>query len=322
MANSTNKIAQMVTDPVGYGSGIRFDYLGSPSSAGAANNWISGNTDKTGGLFDPTLDTSSSFYGDLAGSAIGDVDDKLRKMNIALTSAQNSVNNPSASTDTLKPAEIQRLTKESRQKTANDYLEQNKFAVRLISVANKEKVVFKSSPTNITESRNAVYRPMDVTHLPGNYQIYSHTMPRTWNLTIKLFSRNGIEAEENLATLTTLKSWLLPYFGQSKTSGVGEGMNNSAYSAELLGAPPDILRFTAYSDPTKSGLANINNVPCIMTQVDSNYPDDVDYIQCSSSKVPFPTIISVNIMLMEVHSPNEFKKFNIVDYKNGRLTAW
>lgn len=321
MANSTNKITQLTsaTGP-GKSSGISFDSFGSISNSDSVNNWISGNSDKTNLLFDPSLDTSSSYFGtDYATTALGDIDDKLRKFDITSgIASQGQV----ADTNTLKPQDIQRLIQESRQQTANQILEENKFAVRLVSVANGDKVVFKSSPTSISESRMAVYRPIDVMHLPGNYSVYSHTNPRNWAVIVKLFSRNPVEAEENLATLTMLKSWMLPYFGKSKTAGVGAQINSSAYNAEMLGAPPEVLRFTAYSDPTKSGLSNIRNVPIILQSMDSSYTDEVDYIQTSVSKVPFPALMSINMTLVEVHSPNEYKNFNIVDYKNGNLKSW
>lgn len=321
MANSTNKISQLTTSVgPGKGSGISFDSFGSATNSNTANEWISGNSDKTNLLFDPSLDTSSSYFGaDYATTALGDIDDKLRKFDI--TSNVAGQGQP-ADTNTLKPQDIQRLVQESRQQTANQLLEENKFAVRLISVANGDKVVFKSSPTSISESRMAVYRPIDVMHLPGNYSVYSHTNPRTWSVIIKLFSRNAIEAEENLATVTMLKSWMLPYFGNSKTSGVGQQNNSSAYSAELLGAPPEVLKFTAYSDPTKNGLSNIRNVPAVLQSMDSSYTDEVDYIKTAVSQVPFPTIMNINMTIVEVHSPNEYKSFSIVDYKNGNLKSW
>lgn len=328
MSNSMNKIAQQAgqVKPVDKSGAPSTSSFGSSAASigSAAFGFVADTISGVGDFALDGIETASSFFGDLKGSFFGGNDTKAK-----VTSPKDYVksqldNMGSTGTNAnLKPQEVTRLTTTSRQKTAENYLEHNKFAVRLKSYSNGEQVVFKSMPVSFSEGRMVVYRPMEITHLPGNYQVYSHTNPRTWQMSIKLFSRNAIEAEENLATITTLKSWTLPYFGASKTSGVGQGANNQPYSAELLGAPPDVLKFTAFSDASKpTGLANIRNIPVVVTSLEIPYPEDVDYIKTQTSQVPFPVIMNISIQLTEVHSPMEYQAFNIVDFKNGNLSKW
>jgi hypothetical protein len=117
----------------------------------------------------------------------------------------------------------------------------------------------------------------------------------------------------------------------------------------LLGAPPDVLYLSAYSgvipqratgptqnsSPTASSsrehLGNIYRVPVVIKNFSHVYPADVDYIPTAGggvnfdvsdqrTGVPFPTIMTVTIALLEVHSPTSFaKNFDLYSYKLGIL---
>lgn len=196
-------------------------------------------------------------------------------------------------------------------------LVENKFAVRLRSIQNGDLVVFRISP-EISETRSAAYKTLDPVHMPGAIQVYQNTAPRTWNVSgIKLVSRNGEEAEENLATVNQLRSWMMPFFGKTNTSG-----NRDGYVADLLGSPPEILEFTAYSSQAEKGMTNIRKIPTIMTTMNLNYPTDVDYIKTAKTNQPFPAVTTVDIILVETHSPKQLSQFDLIDYRHGELEGF
>lgn len=103
----------------------------------------------------------------------------------------------------------------------------------------------------------------------------------------------------------------------------------------ILGAPPDVLLFSAYSATsgetggmTKTeGLTHIRRIPVVITTLNITYPSDVDYIPASGGGsggegVPMPTVMSVEITLNETHSPDEYSNFSLEDFYNGRLEGF
>lgn len=205
---------------------------------------------------------------------------------------------------------------ENRNKRHLEVLEQNPFAVRLRSISNQDVVVFRVSP-EISESRTAGYKTLDPVHMPGAVQVYQSTAPRTWNIAgIKLVSRNGEEAEENLATVNQLRSWMMPFFGKTNTAGVDN------YGPDLLGSPPEVLEFTAYSNANNTGVTNIRKIPVVMTTVNINYPTDVDYIKTAATQQPFPAVMTVDVIIVETHSPNQLSNFDLIKYRHGQLPGF
>ena len=119
----------------------------------------------------------------------------------------------------------------------------------------------------------------------------------------------------------------------------------------LLGAPPDVLYLYAYSGvmpqssasgpgggtgaasnrASREHLGNIFKVPVVIKTFSHIYPADVDYIPTagggvnfsendSRTGVPFPTIMTVTVALIEVHSPTSFaQNFDLSSYKLGIL---
>lgn len=221
--------------------------------------------------------------------------------------------------DNIRPSSSQsEVLAQFRNDRHKEFVDQNRFAVRLKSMSNKAVVAFRVSP-DINETRNAAYKTIDPIHMPGAIQIFTHSSPRTWSLSgIKLISRNGYEAEENLATINQLRSWMMPFFGETDTAGKG----TPKYEADLLGAPPEVLEFTAYSDKGKTGITNIRKIPTVMTNLSIPYPTDVDYIETALTKQPFPTVMSIDIILVETHSPREFAKFDLIKFRNGELEGF
>lgn len=221
----------------------------------------------------------------------------------------------------------------------------NQFKVKLRSQVTNTVVAFDVTP-EITETRNVNYKTLEPVHLPGGIHVYGGTSSRIFNINnIRLVSRSRREATKNLYRLNILRSWAMPYFGVNNTS--------------LVGAPPDVLALNAYAtgpqDSANSKVltadessrqgegnqeqnsnrikrerpTNIHNIPVVLQQISIPYPSDTDYINTISETfndgteilegVPFPAIMTVDLVLLETHSPSEFGKFNLKDYRQGRL---
>lgn len=194
------------------------------------------------------------------------------------------------------------------------------------SPANRETVIFDATP-EFSESRTVNYKNIDPIHAPGGMYMYANTNARTFSIQGKLISRSVFEATKNLAYVQYLRTWAMPVFGI-----VGPG---AAAGEGILGAPPALLFLTAYANsqpgsqpvqtlvPTSDGTVpaignNIWQVPTIITQLDIPYPSDVDYLP-TINQIPFPTIITVSISLVEAHSPNAYQNFTLQDFKTGNL---
>jgi len=212
-------------------------------------------------------------------------------------------------------------------------------------------VSFKVTP-DVVENRAVNYKALDPIHMPGQIHVYTNTASRTYALnSIKLISRTSEEATKNLWAINVLRHWTTPYFGINSSSLTPEQRNNRKTgrehfrseddgqiegeralfgTRELLGAPPDVLYLTAYSEVGKKG--NIHKVPVVITNLSIPYPSDVDYMPTQAGVeiankyrfidggVPFPTVMTIDINCVETHSPREYSKFDIFDFRNGRLT--
>lgn len=99
-----------------------------------------------------------------------------------------------------------------------------------------------------------------------------------------------------------------------------------ARAQKFLGAPPDVLYLTAYSDSRDTGgtldkVTNIFRIPVVITALSITFPNDVDYIPTVDGQ-PFPIIMSISLSLVETHSPREFEKFDIFKYRDGLLPGF
>ena len=53
------------------------------------------------------------------------------------------------------------------------------------------------------------------------------------------------------------------------------------------------------------------------------YPSDVDYIPTDDENpTPMPTIMTLDITLIETHSPTEYENFSLDDYRIGNLIGF
>ena len=201
-------------------------------------------------------------------------------------------------------------------------------------------VTFDVTPDFI-ETRNVNYSSLEPLHQPGQIMIYKNTSSRNFNVSnARMVSRTTEEADRNLRRLWMLRGWTMPRFGrnsstlsgpqranrQSDFNGTSEFFNEpdkrDKLGVEALGAPPQVLKLSAYSNPaSQSGRRNpqhIDRVPVVIQQLNIPYPSDVDYIPTSTG-VPMPIIMTVDITLVETHSPSEYERFSLNHYRSGIL---
>lgn len=121
------------------------------------------------------------------------------------------------------------------------------------------------------------------------------------------------------------------------TSSNSTNTQSSSSGKALLGAPPEVLYLSAYSNATNSNpggqttqqgssgilnkQTNITQVPCVITALSYMYPNDVDYIPTIQGQ-PFPIVMDISISVVESHSPQELEYFDIFKYRAGALPGF
>lgn len=222
------------------------------------------------------------------------------------------------------------------------------YKVRLFAVRNfpSSYVVFEASPT-VSESRSVEYAQVAPVHMPGSIQVYKRTGSRTFGVRAKLISRNTAQATKNMEYLQRLRGWTMPYFGvrdyaleEASTAFAkqdeAKGISNStpgvpvSDSGSMLGAPPDVLYFYAYSSSVNAGSdrsgtdgrVNLKKIPVVLTNLSIDYPDDVDYIPVEGTGEPFPVKMEISIELLETHAPADYENFSLSAFKQGNLVQF
>jgi hypothetical protein len=160
----------------------------------------------------------------------------------------------------------------------------------------------------VTESRSVGYEPVQPAQFPGAFQKYKGTESVQWVVNAILISRTTAEATVNLRNMNMLRGWTMPFFGE----------NTATMFPGKLGAPPPVLRFKGLRE------SMIGEVPVVITSLNWSWPRDVDYIPAVSpdgvaSNVPFPTVISIAIYLVESFSTTEFNQFDLDSYRMGDM---
>ncbi len=218
------------------------------------------------------------------------------------------------------------------------------------SMRRSERIAFEATP-DLNETRNVNYKTIDPVHAPGQIYAYANTSSRSFNLSaVKLISRTPEEAARNLTKMWLLRSWTMPRFGKGTLSeqqqmlrdqgqfavedidgdpNTGSGANIAG--SELRGQPPTVLYLSAYSREgfrsfqvggKNGGPGHINHVPVVITNMSFQYPSDIDYIPAEGSNIPMPTILPIDMTLMETHSANEYESFSLDNFRTGRLAGF
>lgn len=196
------------------------------------------------------------------------------------------------------------------------------------AIADQKTVLFEVMP-EVTEQRQVQYEAVAPPQFIGAFQKFKGTDSVQWIIQGQFVARNSFEASKNLAYLRLLRSWTLPFFGQ-KILTVDR-------FAPMLGAPPPVLMFTAYSKNL------IGPVPTVITGLNWSWPKDVDYIQAlddgfsltgttvetfnavlsakgdSGNLIPFPAVINITVNLVESFSIGQFNAFDLEAYRRGNM---
>jgi len=228
---------------------------------------------------------------------------------------------------------------------------ENPFKVRLTAPSQGGLTVSFDASPNISENRNVNYASLEPLHAPGQIQVYKNTSSRNFQISdVRILSRTTEEADSSLRKLWTLRSWCMPRFGKSSTltnlqrderdfqrnlSEADVAALGDDVGVELLGAPPPILYLSAYSKTIGSSgrkigenisnvwqvAQHINRVPVVIQQLTIPYPNDIDYVTTTSG-VPMPIMMNLDLALVETHSPNSYENFNLSAFKQGILQGF
>jgi hypothetical protein len=203
--------------------------------------------------------------------------------------------------DTYSASQINQLSGSNGAKSAHQvFLTERGFE--------ENTIIFEVMP-EITENRNVDYEAIAPAQFPGAFQKYKGTQSTTWNVNVKFTARNTEEATRRYLQMSMLRGWTMPFFGQ----------NTSQDFQKKLGAPPPVLKFGGWR-----GLVGV--VPVVMTSMNWQWPSDVDYIPTSilgedGQAIPFPTVMNIQITLVESFSSQEFNNFSLADFRQGQMTT-
>lgn len=179
----------------------------------------------------------------------------------------------------------------------------NDHVVRLTSKIDTSEVVTFDIMPEISENRQADYESLSAAQMPGEFQKYKGTKSTTWQINGMFTCRTVEEATRNLNYINLLRAWLEPFFGSNQR--------------ERLGAPPPVLDLTGWREL-------VGPVPVVMTQLNWTWPKDCDWIPTSkldenNRNVPFPTVMNVQMTVVESFSAEEFNGFNLAAFKSGKM---
>lgn len=170
------------------------------------------------------------------------------------------------------------------------------------------EIIFKIMP-DIVENRNVDYEAVAPAQSPSAFQKYKGTQPTQWTINATFVCRTTGEATQNLNYINTLRGWTMPYFG----------VKTGQRYLSKLGAPPPVLILSGYRGRM------IGPVPVVMTGLNWNFPQDVDYIPATDiyggKVIPFPTVMKVSINLVESWSTEQMNGFDLHAFRTGDYTA-
>lgn len=82
------------------------------------------------------------------------------------------------------------------------------------------------------------------------------------------------------------------------------------------GAPPPIVKLNGYGDYV------LKNIPCVVEQMTTDLPNNVDYIRCpvpTGGNQWVPTDSTINVILKPIYSRNKVEQFSLDNFVNGSL---
>lgn len=164
----------------------------------------------------------------------------------------------------------------------------------------------------VAEQHSIEYEALSAPHMPGEFQKYKGTKSTQWTITGMFAARTRDEARRNYVFINNLRGWTKPYFGDKQRLQFSEGGGRGK-----LGAPPPVLMFSGWR-----GI--VGEVPVVLTSVNWSWPKDCDWIPMgindeNGQEMPFPTVMNVNLNIIESFSPQQFNNFDLVAFRNGNM---
>jgi hypothetical protein len=179
-----------------------------------------------------------------------------------------------------------------------------------IEPLSEDEVLFEIMP-QVSESYTANYEALSPSQMPGEFQKYKGSSSGQYNISNAKFTcRTREEARRNYIYLNTLRGWTKPYFGE----------NQAIQFQGKLGAPPPVLELFGWRNL-------LGPISVVLTRLQWTWPDDVDWLptgifdKTSNKEVPFPSVLSVSIDLVESLSAEQFNSFNLVAFRRGFIEA-
>lgn len=175
-----------------------------------------------------------------------------------------------------------------------------------------ERVVEFDAMPEVSEIHSVEYEPISAPHMPLEFQKYKGTKSTQWQINGTFTCRTRDEAFRNFVYLNNLRGWTKPYFGENQRIQFGDGGSRGK-----LGAPPPVLGFSGWR-----GL--VGTVPVVVTGLNWNWPKDCDWLPTGvtdpeGKEIPFPTVMVVNIQLVESYAPNQVNAFDLVAFRRGEM---
>jgi hypothetical protein len=117
-------------------------------------------------------------------------------------------------------------------------------------------VVFPFQPS-VQLGYNAQYTATELTHSNFAFFSYKNSSFQPITLSCEFPCRSPFEGRYVIAAMTFLRACTFMFTGQDDT---------------LAGSPPPVLRLTGM------GFGGLDTIPCVLTNVTTEYPDNVDYV--------------------------------------------
>lgn len=175
-----------------------------------------------------------------------------------------------------------------------------------------ERLVEFDAMPEVQEIHSVEYEPISAPQMPQEFQKYKGTKSIQWQINGTFTCRTREEAFRNFVYLNNLRGWTKPYFGDKQRIQFGDGGSRGK-----LGAPPPVLGFSGWR-----GL--VGTVPVVIVSLNWNWPKDCDWLPTGvtdpeGKEIPFPTVMTVNIGMVESYAPNQVNGFDLVAFRRGEM---
>lgn len=163
-------------------------------------------------------------------------------------------------------------------------------------------VVWPYTPSvSITSKAN--YTSIDTVH--NNYAFHAYKNSQIEDITISgdFSCETETDASYWIAATTFFKTATKMFFGASPNAG----------------NPPIICNLSGY------GPGVLNNIPVIIKSFQMELPEDVNYIQCSTSNFGptwVPILSKVTVTVAPIYNRTRLRQFNLTDYANGNALGY